>query len=92
MPERHEQLRQLLYHIALLHVQQHSTQLHSLLCNCHSHCVVMQNVLCTQLSSIMQQSLAKAVVLYGLQHVQTRDYASQQSARHARDACCVMLW
>lgn len=40
MPERHEQLTQLLYHIALLHVQQHSTQLHDLHQSCYSLCAL----------------------------------------------------
>lgn len=30
MPEHHGQLRQLVHHVALLHVQQHSTPLHNL--------------------------------------------------------------
>ncbi len=75
MPEHHEQLIQLLYHVALLHVQQHSTQLHDLHYSCHSFCVVMHNVLCTQPTSVMQQSLAKAVMLCSLQCVRTTDHA-----------------
>ncbi len=75
MPECHEQLKKLLHHVAHLHVQQHSTQLHDLLHSCHSFYVVMQNVLCTQPNSVMQQPSAKAVVLCSLQHVQTRDHA-----------------
>ena len=57
-----------MYHVAVLYVQQHRTQLHNLQYSCHSLCVVTQNVLCTQPSSVMQQSLAKAAVLCSLQY------------------------